>query len=269
MNTPPLASVRHANRARVALIGAAIATVVLYFIPFGNYVLYPLMLFSTFVHEMGHGLTAMVLGGDFLYFKMWADGSGVAAYAGHFSGFGKALTAAGGPIGPPARCSRFVCARAPCRLGEGGALRDELHLRAVHSSRRTQLVRHWVCGLSGAGLLRRGASHTTGDLTVGRRLSRRPAVYQRLFARRLFVRSIRAHRRWLVALRQRTDRYGVDRPALVLGGPRRSHFYCDLGMGLNDFLKSASTFQPNGLAPAKRPRVTNESRLKGQAHRRI
>ena len=73
MTTPPFAPARHANRARIALFGAAVVTIVLYFVPFGKYVLYPLMLFSTFVHEMGHGLTA-ALGGDFLYFKMWADG---------------------------------------------------------------------------------------------------------------------------------------------------------------------------------------------------
>ncbi len=101
MTTLPFAPARHANRARIALFGAAVATIVLYFVPFGKYVLYPLMLFSTFVHEMGHGLTAVALGGDFLYFKMWADGSGVAAYAGHFSAFGKATTAAGGLLGPP------------------------------------------------------------------------------------------------------------------------------------------------------------------------
>lgn len=101
VTTPPFAPARHANRARIALFGAAVVTIVLYFVPFGKYVLYPLMLFSTFVHEMGHGLTAVALGGDFLYFKMWADGSGVAAYAGHFSAFGKATTAAGGLLGPP------------------------------------------------------------------------------------------------------------------------------------------------------------------------
>ena len=101
MTSPPLASANQANRARIALFGAAIVTIVLYLVPFGKYALYPLMLFSTFVHEMGHGLTALALGGDFLYFKMWADGSGIAAYAGHFSAFGKAITAAGGLLGPP------------------------------------------------------------------------------------------------------------------------------------------------------------------------
>ena len=35
---------------------------------------------ATYAHEMGHGLTAVIVGGEFEYFKMWADGSGVAMH---------------------------------------------------------------------------------------------------------------------------------------------------------------------------------------------
>ena len=50
----------------------------LYYIPYGDYILYPMMLVYTFVHEMGHGIAAMLTGGDFIKFEMWLDGSGVA-----------------------------------------------------------------------------------------------------------------------------------------------------------------------------------------------
>lgn len=97
---PILLDARRSRRTRTALIWAALATLVLYAIPFGNLVLYPLMLFSTFVHEMGHGMTAVLLGGEFRYFKLWPDGSGLASYSGHFSSLDQAITAAGGLLGP-------------------------------------------------------------------------------------------------------------------------------------------------------------------------
>jgi hypothetical protein len=50
---------------------------------------------------MGHGLTALLLGGEFLRFKMWVDGAGVAEM--DLDGFGRirqGLTIAGGLVGP-------------------------------------------------------------------------------------------------------------------------------------------------------------------------
>lgn len=85
---------------RFALVVAALATIALYFVPYGQYVIYPLMLFSTYVHEMGHGLTAELVGGDFVNFQMWQDGSGVAMHRGHYNGLQLATVAAGGLLGP-------------------------------------------------------------------------------------------------------------------------------------------------------------------------
>lgn len=89
-----------ATATRVALVAATVATIALYFIPYGHYVIYPLMLFSTFVHEMGHGLTAELVGGEFVHFKMWSNGSGVAQHMGHYNGLQLAMVAAGGLLGP-------------------------------------------------------------------------------------------------------------------------------------------------------------------------
>jgi len=82
------------------LILASLITIALYFIPYGRYVIYPLMLFSTFAHEMGHGLTAILMGGQFVDFKMWSDGSGVARHLGSYGAVSRALISAGGLTGP-------------------------------------------------------------------------------------------------------------------------------------------------------------------------
>lgn len=44
--------------------------------------MYPLRLFVSLVHELGHGLTAILTGGKFLTFQVFADGSGLAYTAG-------------------------------------------------------------------------------------------------------------------------------------------------------------------------------------------
>lgn len=98
------------------LTGAAILTVVLWQIPFGNYLLYPFTILATWFHEMGHGLTAALLGGSFKGLVIHANGSGVATYTEPlWAGvFGKALIAAGGPLGPAVAGSIFLlCSRRP------------------------------------------------------------------------------------------------------------------------------------------------------------
>ncbi len=81
----------------------AIALIIIYQVPYGQYILYPLMLISTFVHEMGHGITALIVGGEFRQFVMYADGSGAATYAlsTPVSHLAAAATAAGGLLAPP------------------------------------------------------------------------------------------------------------------------------------------------------------------------
>jgi len=92
--------VRSFPRARVVLLVSLVLTAVLYLIPYGRILAYPLMLLSTLVHEMGHGVTALVVGGSFHRFSMWQDGSGVAVWGGDVGRLGRALIAAGGLVGP-------------------------------------------------------------------------------------------------------------------------------------------------------------------------
>lgn len=84
----------------VWLIVAAIATIILWQFSWGNYILYPFSILATWFHEMGHGLTAILLGGNFHKLLLFSNGSGVAYTSGSFGSLGRALVAMGGPLGP-------------------------------------------------------------------------------------------------------------------------------------------------------------------------
>lgn len=64
---------------RRALLITGVAMVVVYIlwnIPQLSPVLYPLTLFTTFVHEMGHAVATLITGGDVVAFSVSLDGSG-------------------------------------------------------------------------------------------------------------------------------------------------------------------------------------------------
>ncbi|MEO1147177.1 MAG: M50 family metallopeptidase [Cyanobacteria bacterium J06638_22] len=110
-----LAGKTPANSNRIGigwLIGAAIATIILWRIPFGGYLLYPFSILATWFHEMGHGLTAMFLGGNFRELLLFPNGSGVATHSGDLflGSIGRALVAAGGPLGAPIAGALFILA---------------------------------------------------------------------------------------------------------------------------------------------------------------
>jgi hypothetical protein len=101
-------------RVRKLLWGSVAVTLLLYLVPFGGFVIYPLLLFATLAHEIGHGITAAMLGGTFEQFMLFADGSGVARSTGVTGDPGHALVAAGGLVGPATLgMVGFVAARRP------------------------------------------------------------------------------------------------------------------------------------------------------------
>ena len=84
----------------IIMVAAGLVFVISAWIPFGSTALYPLTLFTTWVHEMGHGLTALMFGGEFRYLEINANAGGLAyAFAGH--GWPDAMVAAGGLLAPP------------------------------------------------------------------------------------------------------------------------------------------------------------------------
>ncbi|MEM1426613.1 MAG: M50 family metallopeptidase, partial [Cyanobacteria bacterium P01_H01_bin.130] len=94
---------KNSSRALTWLIGAAIVTVALWQVPEGRYVLYPFSILATWFHEMGHGLMAIAMGGNFEKLMLYPSGSGLAYHSGSlFLGrIGRALVSAGGLLGPP------------------------------------------------------------------------------------------------------------------------------------------------------------------------
>lgn len=70
--------------------------------PFGALLLYPFTILSTWFHEMGHGLSAILMGERFDSLVIYPDGSGVAMslVSPDRTALQDAIIAAGGPIGP-------------------------------------------------------------------------------------------------------------------------------------------------------------------------
>lgn len=102
------------SNARVVLLVSLVATLIVYGIPQLRFIAYPLLLLSTLVHEMGHGLAALLTGGSFHTLVMGYDGSGVAMWSGEPSRLRLGFVAAGGLVGPAvAAAVAFFIARTP------------------------------------------------------------------------------------------------------------------------------------------------------------
>ncbi len=80
--------------------------------PIVRWVWWPLTLLSTFAHEMGHGIAALLVGGHFDRLAVYADGSGVATTATSGGRIARAVVSAGGLVGPAvAAAGMFLLAR--------------------------------------------------------------------------------------------------------------------------------------------------------------
>ncbi|HUG83774.1 MAG TPA: M50 family metallopeptidase, partial [Euzebya sp.] len=112
-----------ARQARRVLLTSLVVTAALFVVPGGGVIGYPLLLLSTFVHEMGHGLAAELVGGDFVSLRVFGDGSGVAFSATDGGAFKRAIIAGGGLVGPA------IAAALGFTLG-----------RRAHASRLTLLI---------------------------------------------------------------------------------------------------------------------------------
>jgi len=105
---------REQGIARLVFVVSLLATTALYALPPLRVLAYPLLLISTLVHEMGHGLAAVLAGGEFVSFELYSDGSGVARTAVADSRVTRAVVAAGGLVGPSiAAAVSFLVGRRP------------------------------------------------------------------------------------------------------------------------------------------------------------
>lgn len=99
------------------LIIATIITIALWFIPYADYLVYPIRLFVTFIHEASHALVALLTGGSVQSLTVSSDGSGE-VYSAPSGWLGLILTSSAGYLGATAfgvlllfLMRRVVCAR--------------------------------------------------------------------------------------------------------------------------------------------------------------
>lgn len=87
--------------ARLFVALSVVVTVVLYVVPYGEYIGYPLILISTLAHEMGHGVAGWLVGGSFHSIVIYPDASGMASVSSSGARIAQAIVSAGGLVGPP------------------------------------------------------------------------------------------------------------------------------------------------------------------------
>lgn len=92
----------------------AIVVIAIWKLPYFGWLQYPFILLGTWFHEMGHGLTAILIGGSFEYLEIYKNAGGVAyANLGNSylpSSMAKAVMAAGGLLGPAIVGAIFIAA---------------------------------------------------------------------------------------------------------------------------------------------------------------
>lgn len=122
---------------------------------------YPFRLLVTLVHELGHGLSALFTGGDFLRFVISSDGSGVAFTAGGW----RFVVIAAGYLGAAAFAAALILLGGPAPGGSTRAGRTALGLIGsvfLFAGMRYGLPSVFTDG--GAGLLTLVSSLTFGVL---------------------------------------------------------------------------------------------------------
>jgi len=101
------------------LFGFGLITFIIWQFPFGRIILYPFTILGTWFHEMGHGLTAMLLGGKFVELVIFPDASGYARFTTDLflGNIGHALVAMGGPVGPTIAGSILIISTKKIKFG--------------------------------------------------------------------------------------------------------------------------------------------------------
>lgn len=110
---------KESSKQLLFLFGFGLITFIVWQFPFGRIILYPFTILGTWFHEMGHGLTAMLLGGKFLELVIFPDASGYARFTTDLflGNIGQALVAIGGPVGPTIAGSILIISSKKIKFG--------------------------------------------------------------------------------------------------------------------------------------------------------
>lgn len=101
----------------------ALATLVLLLnLPGGRWILWPFQFFSTWIHELCHGLAAMAVGGRLERMALYNDGSGLAWTTTSGSRTARALVASAGYLGTATVGAAMLLARREALAGRWGLI---------------------------------------------------------------------------------------------------------------------------------------------------
>lgn len=106
------------RQAAIILLGSVAITLAMFLIPSREHtwwLLAPFRWLHIYVHEFGHGIAALIAGGEFDKFEMWSY-SGVATIRGVSGSFASAFVSAGGLCGPAVVGGVFLAAGRNPRL---------------------------------------------------------------------------------------------------------------------------------------------------------
>lgn len=133
-----IATTRPASSLRPLAL-SLIATLFLWQLPFGGFVLYPFKILATWLHEGSHGLVMALTGAGFDRMEVFADGSGLAHGRNPVLPIAAAAIAAAGYMGTPLWGVALLAASGTVRgarwaLAVGGALMAASALLVVSNS---------------------------------------------------------------------------------------------------------------------------------------
>src|SRR3569623_137933 len=94
-------AVRTARQESTTLAIALLASLLVWNLPLGGYVLYPFKLLATWMHELSHGIAMTACGAGFDHILVYRDTSGLAYARSSVGGFGSAVIAGAGYMGTP------------------------------------------------------------------------------------------------------------------------------------------------------------------------
>lgn len=85
---------------QIAFWLAVAITLAAWFVPYGQWAIYPFSMLATWAHEMGHGLTALLVGESFYKLEIFSSLGGLASTS-RSSALANAMVSAGGLVGAP------------------------------------------------------------------------------------------------------------------------------------------------------------------------